>query len=143
VIGVKGSDRLPRFVEVVNNTILTGFKRIDGYAGSLRISRAYRYGGYSRRQRPLVVNNVIGLLRTWGRVCFGARGSISNVVVRGHRCSRSDEVGRVYLDRRGHPTARSQLLIDKANPSHAPSYDMTGRRRGGAPDIGAYEYGAN
>ena len=65
IIGAKGSDRLPRFVEVVNNTILTGFKRIDGYAGSLRISRAYRYGGYSRRQRPLIANNVIGLLRTW------------------------------------------------------------------------------
>jgi hypothetical protein len=143
VIGAKGSDRFPRFVEVVNNTILTGATRIDGYAGSLRLSRAYRYGGYSRRERPLVVNNIIGLLRTWGRVCLGARGSISNVVVRGHRCSRSDEVGRVYLDRRGRPTARSQLLIDKANPGHAPSYDMTGRRRGRAPDIGAYEYGAN
>ena len=45
---------------------LTGFKRIDGYAGSLRISRAYRYGGYSRRQRLLIANNVIGLLRTPG-----------------------------------------------------------------------------
>jgi hypothetical protein len=143
VIGAKGSDRLPRFVEVVNNTILTGTTRIDGYAGSLRMSRAYRYGGYSRRERPLLVNNVIGLLRTWGRVCFGARGSISNVAVRGHRCSRSDGVGRVYLDRRGRPTARSRLLIDRANRIHAPSYDMTGRRRGRAPDIGAYEYGAN
>jgi hypothetical protein len=142
VIGAKGSDRLPRFVEVVNNTILTGARRIDGYAGSLRMSRAYRYGGYSRRERPLLVNNVIGLLRTWGRVCFGARGSISNVVVRGHRCSRSDKRGRVYLDRRGRPTARSRLLINRANRSHAPSYDMTGRRRGRAPDIGAYEYGA-
>ncbi|MDQ3777593.1 MAG: right-handed parallel beta-helix repeat-containing protein, partial [Actinomycetota bacterium] len=49
IIGAKGSDRLPRYVEVVNNTILTGFKRIDGYEGSLRISRAYRYGGYARR----------------------------------------------------------------------------------------------
>jgi Right handed beta helix region len=141
IIGAKGSDRLPRFVEVVNNTILTGFKRIDGYAGSLRISRAYRYGGYSRRQRPLIANNVIALLRTWGRVCFGARGSISNVVLRGHRCSGSDEVGPVYLDRGGRPTLRSQLLIDTANPGHAPSHDMTGRLRGRAPDIGAYEYG--
>jgi hypothetical protein len=143
IIGVKGSDRLPRFVEVVNNTILTGFKRIDGYAGSLRMSRAYRYGGYSRRERPLLVNNVIALLRTWGRVCFGARGSISNVVLDGRRCSRSDEVGPGYLDRRGRPTFRSQLLIDTANASHAPSHDMAGRRRRGAPDIGAYEFGAN
>ena len=143
IIGAKGSDRLPRFVEVVNNTILTGFKRIDGYAGSLRISRAYRYGGYSRRERPLLVNNVIGLLRTYGRVCFGARGSISNVIVRGHRCSRSDQVGFAHLDRRGRPTARSRRLIGRANPSHAPTHDMTGRRRRGrAPDIGAYEYGA-
>jgi hypothetical protein len=143
VIGVKGSARLPRFVEVVNNTILTGFKRIDGYSGSLRMSRAYRYGGYSRRERPLLVNNVIGLLRTWGRVCYGARGSISNVVLRGRRCSGSDEVGPVYLDHRGRPTRRSQLLIDTANPRHAPTHDMAGRRRGRAPDIGAYEYGAN
>jgi hypothetical protein len=143
IIGVKGSDRLPRFVEVVNNTILTGFKRIDGYAGSLRISRAYRYGGYSRRERPLIANNVIALLRTWGRVCFGARGSISNVIIRGHRCSRTDEVGPVNLDRGGRPTLRSQLLIDTANARHAPPHDMTGRRRGLAPDIGAYEFGAN
>ena len=143
IIGAKGSDRLPRFVEVVNNTILTGFKRIDGYAGSLRISRAYRYGGYSRRQRPLIANNVIGLLRTWGRVCFGVRGSISNVVLEGHRCSRSDEVGPVYLDRGGRPTLRSQLLIDTASSNLAPTFDMTGSRRDSAPDIGAYEYGAN
>jgi hypothetical protein len=143
IIGAKGSDRLPRFVEVLNNTILTGFKRIDGYAGSVRISRAYRYGGYSRRARPLVANNVIALLRTYGRVCLGARGSISNVILRGHRCSVSDEVGPPYLDRHGRPTFRSQLLIDAANAGLAPSYDMIGRRRGGAPDIGAYEYGAS
>jgi hypothetical protein len=143
IIGVKGSDRLPRFVEVVNNTILTGFKRIDGYAGSLRISRAYRYGGYSRRERPLIANNVIALLRTWGRVCFGTRGSIRNVVISGHRCSRSDEVGPVNLDRQGRPTLRSQLLIDTANSRLAPTHDMAGRRRRGAPDIGAYEFGAN
>jgi hypothetical protein len=143
VIGAKSSDRLPRFVEVVNNTILTGARRIDGYAGSLRMSRAYRYGGYSRRERPLIANNVIGLLQTWGRVCFGARGSVSNVVVHGHRCSRSDGRGRVYLDERGRPTARSKLLIGRANRSQAPRYDMTGRPRGRAPDIGAYEYVAN
>jgi hypothetical protein len=143
IIGVKGSGRLPRFVEVVNNTMLTGFKRIDGYAGSLRISRAYRYGGYSRRERPLIVNNVIGLLRTWGRVCFGARGSISNVIIRGHRCSRSDQVGFAHLDRRGRPTARSRRLINRGSRSHAPTHDMTGRPRGRAPEIGAYEYGAN
>ncbi len=142
IIGVKGSERLPRFVEVVNNTILTGFKRIDGYEGSLRISRAYRYGGYSRRERPLIANNVIALLRTWGRVCFGARGLISNVIISGRRCSHSDEVGPAYLDRRGRPTVRSQLLIDTANAGLAPRNDKAGRRRGGAPDVGAYEFGA-
>lgn len=143
VVGARRSDRLPRFVKVVNNTILSGFKRIDGYEGSLRISRAYRYGGYSRRERPLIANNVIALLRTYGRVCFGARGSVSNVIVRGHRCSRSDEVGRVYLDRRGRPTARSRLVIDSANRRLAPPRDMSGRRRIHAPDVGAYEYGAS
>jgi hypothetical protein len=140
IVGAKSSDRLPRFVEIVNNTILTGFRRVDGYEGSLRISRAYRYGGYSRRERPLIANNVIALLRTYGRVCFGARGSISNVIVRGHRCSRSDETGRAYLDRRGRPTARSWLLIDTANRLIAPPRDMNGHRRIRAPDIGAYEY---
>jgi hypothetical protein len=140
IVGAKSSDRLPRFVEIVNNTILTGFKRIDGYEGSLRISRAYRYGGYSRRERPLIVNNVIALLRTWGRVCFGARGSIANVIVRGHRCSRSDRGGPPYLDRRGRPTVRSRLLIDRASRRHAPPRDIKGRRRVGAPDIGAYEF---
>jgi len=141
IVGAKSSDRLPRFVELVNNTILTGFKRIDGYEASLRISRAYRYGGYSRRERPLIANNVIALLRTYGRVCFGARGSISNVIIRGHRCSRSDEKGRVYLDPRGRPTARSKLLINAANRRLAPPRDMNGRRRLRGPDIGAYEYG--
>jgi hypothetical protein len=140
IVGAKGSERLPRFVEIVNNTIMTGFKRIDGYEGSLRISRAYRYGGYSRRERPLIVNNVIALLRTYGRVCFGVRGSLSNVIVRGHGCSRSDRVGPPHLDRRGRPTARSRLLIDAASRRHAPPRDMKGRRRAGAPDIGAYEY---
>jgi hypothetical protein len=142
LVGVKGSGRLPRFVEIVNNTILTGFKRIDGYEGSLRISRAYRYGGYSRRERPLIANNVIALLRTYGRVCFGARGSVSNVIVRGHRCSPSDEIGRVYVDRRGRPTARSWLLIDTANRFLAPPRDLDGRLRVRDPDIGAYEYRA-
>jgi hypothetical protein len=52
-------------------------------------------------------------------------------------------VGPVYLDHRGRPTRRSQLLIDTANPTHAPTHDMAGRRRGLAPDIGAYEFGAN
>lgn len=140
IVGARGSDRLPRFVEVVNNTILTGFKRMDGYEGSLRISRAYRYGGYSRRERPLIANNVIALLQTYGRVCLGVRGSLSNVIARGHRCSRSDRVGPPHLDGRGRPTVRSRLLIDKASRRHAPRRDIKGRRRAGAPDIGAYEY---
>jgi hypothetical protein len=140
IIGAKGSDRLPRFVEVVNNTILTGFKRIDGYEGSLRISRAFRYGGYSRRERPVIANNVIALLRTYGRVCLGVRGSLSNVIVRGHGCSRSDHVGPPHLDRHGRPTARSLLLIDRARRRYAPRRDIKGHPRAGAPDIGAYEY---
>ena len=142
VIGAKGSDHLPRFVRVVNNTILTGAARNDGYAGSLRMSRAYRYGGYPRRERPLVVNNVIGLLQTHDRVCTASRASISNVVLRGHACSPSDSVGLANLDWRGRPTAGSWLLIDTASRRHAPKRDIKGRHRVGAPDIGAYEYGA-
>ena len=42
IIGVKGSDRLPRFVEVVNNTILTGFS--ESTATRARCASAARTG---------------------------------------------------------------------------------------------------
>ena len=138
IVGSAGTSRLPHYVRVVNNTILTGAVRGDGYAGSLRMSS--QYGRVPLRKRPVVVNNVIGLLETHGRVCATTKASISNVVVRGRGCSRSDRVGPVHLDPRGRPTAASTLLIGRANRYHAPRYDLRGRPRGASPDIGAFEY---
>ena len=139
IVGSAGLGPLPHYVRIVNNTILTGARRRDGYVGSLRMSS--RYGAVPKRKRPIVANNVIGLLETPNRVCATARLSVSNVVVRGTSCSRSDQVGAVELDRGGRPTAESTLLIDRANRHYAPRFDFTGRQRGPAPDVGAFEYG--
>jgi parallel beta helix pectate lyase-like protein len=138
VIGARGSSRLPHDVRVVNNTILTGARRVDGYAGSIRISS--RYAALPRAQRPLFANNVIGLLTSGWPVCEAAGASISNVVVRGVGCSSSDRVGRAGLAFGGRPTGASQLLIGRADRRYAPARDITGRSRAAAPDIGAYEY---
>ena len=137
VIGSNASQRLPWYAKVINNTILTGAKRKDGYAGSLRMSS--RYGGVQRWKRPIVANNVIALLETPGRVCLAAQRFIQNLVIRGHGCSELDVVGPVNLDGRGRPRADS-AVIDGANQYYAPPTDATGRRRVRAPDIGALEY---
>ena len=137
VIGSRESKRLPRYVKVANNTILTGFRRRDGYAGSIRMSSLY--GAVAPRLRPLIVNNVIALLRDTWPVCAAVRASISNVVVDGTACSASDRVGDPLLDDHHRPTADSTLLLDRANRRYAPRRDITGRRRGASPDIGAYE----
>jgi Right handed beta helix region len=137
VIGSNASRRLPYYAKVVNNTILTGSRRRDGYEGSLRMSS--RYGGVPRWKRPIVANNLIALLETPGRVCLGAQRFLRNVVVRGRSCSRSDYVGPAGVDGGGRPRAGS-VLIDGANRHYAPGTDATGRRRRGAPDIGAFEY---
>jgi hypothetical protein len=138
IIGSSGSRRLPHDVRVVNNTILTGVRRNDGYRGSIRM--ASRYGGLPRNQRPIIANNVIGVLESAWPVCPTARVSVSNVVMRGRVCSASDRLGPAKLDSLGRPTAGSTLLIDRGDPRYAPATDITGRRRK-APDIGAYEYG--
>jgi hypothetical protein len=141
IVGSAGTGPVPRYVRIVNNTILTGSRRSDGYAGSLRMSS--RYGGLPKRVRPIVANNVIGVLERPNRVCSTARLAASNVIMRGSACSRSDVVGWPNLDRRGRPTVDSDLLIDRANRHWAPRADLTGRRRGRAPDVGAYEYDGN
>ena len=138
IIGSWGFARVPHDVRVVNNTILTGARRVDGYEGSIRMSNAY--GGIPRRKRPILANNVIGLLKVPSHVCSEVQLSVSNVVLRGRRCSRSDRVGRANVDGEGRPTPASKLLIDRANRRYAPPTDVTGRRRDRAPDVGAYEY---
>jgi hypothetical protein len=140
IIGSWGFRRVPHDVRIVNNTILTGSRRVDGYAGSIRMSNAY--GGVPRRARPVLANNVIGLLEVPHHVCSEVGRSVSNVVLRGTPCSASDRVATGDLDRLGRPTQASTALLDQADPRYAPPTDITGRRRGPAPDIGAYEFGS-
>jgi hypothetical protein len=138
IVGSKGSKRVPRRVRIVNNTILTGARRIDGYAGSIRMSGVY--WGLQVRKRPLLANNVIGLLEDPHHVCSVAGKAVSNVVLRGVTCRGHNRVGRVHLDPYGRPTASSNLVIDRGSRSLGTSRDIEGHRRDSRPDIGAYEY---
>ena len=138
IIGSKGSKRVPRRVRIVNNTILTGTRRIDGYAGSIRMSGMY--WGLQPRRRPLLANNVIGLVEDPHHVCSVARRAVSNLVLRGVACRGPNRVGRVHLDSVGQPTAASTLLIDRASRRLSARRDIDGRPRDSRPDIGAYEY---
>jgi hypothetical protein len=138
VIGANESKRLPYYAKVVNNTILTGYVRKDGYAGSLRMSS--KYGGVRRWKRPIVANNVIALLdRAAWRVCQASQRFLANVVLRGRNCTSANYAGPDDLDGTGRPTADS-AVVAAANRHYAPPIDMTGRRRDGHPDIGAFEY---
>ena len=137
VVGSRRTQRMPLWARIVNNTILTGERRRDGYAGSIRMST--RYGVVRRAQRPLVANNVIGLLETPGRVCGFAQRFVANLVVRGHGCAPEDVVGPVDLDGAGRPRAES-AVIDLASPRYAPRRDAAGRPRDIQPDVGAYEF---
>lgn len=137
VLGANESKRLPLYAKVVNNTMLTGFRRRDGYAGSIRMSS--KYGGLRRWKRPIVANNVIALLQTSWRVCAASQRFLSNVVLDGRNCVPDDWVGPADLDPGGRPTVDS-VVIGLANRHYAPPIDATGRRRDAQPDIGAYEY---
>jgi hypothetical protein len=137
IVGSAASKRLPRFAKIVNNTILTGARRRDGYAGSIRMSS--KYGSMPFRRRPIVANNVIGLLKKRAHICSAARLFARNIVIRGTGCSSSDRVGPADLDGRGRPR-RTSSTVDAALRRYAPRTDSTGRRRTGRPDIGALEY---
>jgi hypothetical protein len=137
IVGSAASKRLPHFVRVVNNTILTGARRRDGYAGSIRMSS--KYGSVLRRKRPIVANNVIALLAKRRHICSAAHVFAHNVVIDGTGCSSSDRVGPANLDGNGRPRRRSDV-VDAAMRLYAPRTDSTGRPRIGKPDIGALEY---
>jgi hypothetical protein len=137
VIGSNASRRLPHFAKLVNNTILSGAVRRDGYAGSIRMSS--RYSTVPLWKRPIVANNVIALLDTPARVCNGSQRFMNNVIVRGWGCSLTDQTGPPDLDGRGRPR-RTSAVIDGANRHYAPRQDATGRPRGRRPDIGAFEF---
>jgi hypothetical protein len=138
VIGSKESKRVPHHVRIVNNTILTGATRVDGYQGSIRMSSIY--GRVPIGKRPVLANNVIALLRVPNHVCSELKASYSNIILRGERCSRADLVGEAHLDSRGRPTESSSLVIDAAHARYAPATDIMGRRRVRTADIGAYEF---
>jgi hypothetical protein len=138
IVGARGTRHVPVDVRIVNNTILTGAERIDGYLGSIRMTSAY--SRIQKRRRPVLANNIIALLGVPGHVCKQLRASVSNLILKGRRCSDSDRRGDAALDARGRPTAASTLLIDGANGRYAPPRDITGWPRGGTPDIGAYEH---
>ena len=137
IVGSAASTRLPHFVRVVNNTILTGARRRDGYAGSIRMSS--KYGSVLRRKRPIVANNVIALLAKRRHICSAAQLFAHNVVIDGTGCSSSDLVGPADLDGSGRPR-RLSSVVDAALRLYAPRTDSTGHARIGKPDIGALEY---
>jgi hypothetical protein len=137
VIGANESKRLPYYAKIVNNTILTGYRRRDGYAGSIRMSS--KYGGIRLWKRPIVANNVIALLGTAWRVCGASQRFIANVVVRGTNCAADGYAGSDDLDATGRPRSDS-VVIGAANRHYAPPVDITGRPRDAQPDIGAYEW---
>ena len=137
IVGSAASRRLPHYARIVNNTILTGARRRDGYEGSIRMSS--RYGSVLPRKRPIVANNVIGLLRKRAHICSAARLFARNVVIEGAICSKSDRAGPAGLDGRGRPR-RASSVVDAAFRRYAPTHDLTGRPRRGVPDIGAFEY---
>jgi parallel beta helix pectate lyase-like protein len=136
VLGAKGSKRLPYYAKVINNTILTGYRRRDGYLGSIRMSS--NYGSVRLWKRPIVANNVIALLGSHWPVCATAQQFLANVVITGINCQQDGYVGDPGLDAAGRPTAES-IVVGAANRDLAPPIDFTGRRRGADPDVGAYQ----
>jgi hypothetical protein len=137
IVGSSASTRLPHYARIVNNTILSGARRRDGYAGSIRMSS--RYGSVLRRKRPLVANNVLALLKRRTHICSSAKRFTHNIVISGTGCTVFDGTGPADLDAHGRPRAGS-VVIDGGARSYAPRTDATGRRRTGLPDIGAFEY---
>ena len=120
----------------MNNTILTGARRSDGYLGALRMSS--RYHTLPRRERPPLANNVIGVLERPWPVCRVVRASVSNVVVKGTTCSASDASGPVDLDPRGRPTADSTLQTrPRADPSSRKPTNSSASNSASSNSIGA------
>jgi hypothetical protein len=138
IVGSKGSKRVPHRVRIVNNTILTGARRIDGYAGSIRMSGVY--WGLQPRRRPVLANNVIGLVEVPHHVCSVTRRAVANLVLRGVACRGANRLGRAHLDARGRPTRSSALLIDRGARHLGARRDIGGRLRDARPDIGAFEF---
>ncbi len=84
LVGGSGGGPIPYYVRILNNRIYTGARRADGYEGSISISPGYHWR-VPVGARPVIAHNVIGLLRTPGRLCGGAK-MVANVILRGHDC---------------------------------------------------------
>lgn len=95
LVGSRSVPHVPEHVRVLGNTILTGARRRDGYIGSIILSPVYRHIGKLRR--PVIADNVIGVLRTPERVCRGARAFFSNIVIEGRGCPPRGRAGLTSL----------------------------------------------
>ena len=138
VIGSAETKNVPRDVRIVNNTVLTGARRVDGYLGSIRMTN--QYGAVPKRARPILANNVIAVLEDPNQVCSEVRASVSNLILQGDGCSKTDTIGGEVFGPDGRPTRYSAFLLGRADPGFAPRVDITGHPRSPEPDIGAFQY---
>ena len=131
---------LPAGVTVAHNTILSGAMRGWGkdpdWASSLVVSP--RYAALPEGERPLVVNNVFGLMESARALCGYVRLA-RNVTIAGSVCTADEVAGRPEARPDRPPDAASDLVIDVGLLGFS-SVDKRGQRRDESPDIGAYEY---
>ena len=138
IVGSKGSKRVPRGVRIVNNTILTGdtpHRRLRGLDPDERrvlAPPAYR--------RPLLANNVIGLLEDPHHVCsVAARPSRTSCSTELRAEARIVSARRTWTPSGAQPARQPCSSIARADGFSA-RRDIDGRSRDARPDIGAYEY---
>lgn len=130
-------EHVPLRAVIVNNTILTGSPRPDGWTNSVFATPSY--ANVPLADRPVLANNVLGIVGTPERLCPLLNLSSRNVVREGTACSETDALADPGLDDAGYPLEGSPS-IDQADPSWATSLDIRGVLRDDAPDIGAFEY---
>jgi hypothetical protein len=99
-----------------------------------------QYGAVPKSARPVLANNVIAVLKDPNQVCSELLESTSNVILDGEGCSKSDVASSEIFGRQGRPTQFSAFLLGRADRLWAPPVDITGRRRGAEPDIGAFQF---
>lgn len=120
----------PKNVRIVNNTILSG-----------RLSALLLVPLWDQSplaERPLVANNILGSLNASN--CSRGR-FVRNLVLRAPSCGK-DRIGDAKLKAStAAPSAKSSLVVNKADPRYAPKTDFYGRHRKGRPDLGAVELG--
>jgi hypothetical protein len=144
-LGNRRADDVPRRVLVAHNTILSGQSRViagENWPTATSVFVSPLYAGIPVGDRPVLANNVLGLLGTPNRVCPFLQAAVRNVIVSGSGCSASDVVALPALDPLARPTATSTPLIDRGSRRFATSHDALGVRRDATPDIGAYEFRA-